>query len=341
VFDAGAKRAVFKLSQGVPRLINVICDRALLGAYSQGSRTVNSRLVHRATKEITGEPELDRSWRWVLPVTGVAIVAMLIIAALAWFNQNRDVLPQEQREPAVAAADDAAPQPQPEAQTVAADTSETDEPEASLEEQLSVARAITSADAALATLFEIWGIDPGASTLPPCEYAQELGYSCLSDRSSWRGLQRLNRPAVLELVSQAGEAHYVVLRAVNGDIADLSIGGVAVNHSASTVASMWFGDYQLLWQPPNGAAITLFPGMQNRNVAWLRESLAAIDPQYRAEPIDSNIYDPQLETQVRAFQRDQRLDVDGVAGTQTQIIINALIGSDSTPRLTIPTLAQE
>ena len=44
VFDAGAKRAVFKLSQGVPRLINVICDRALLGAYSQGVRTVNRRL---------------------------------------------------------------------------------------------------------------------------------------------------------------------------------------------------------------------------------------------------------------------------------------------------------
>ena len=45
VFDAGARREVFKLSQGVPRLINVICDRALLGAYSVESRRVTRQLV--------------------------------------------------------------------------------------------------------------------------------------------------------------------------------------------------------------------------------------------------------------------------------------------------------
>lgn len=338
VFDAGAKRAVFKFSGGIPRLINVICDRALLGAYSQGSRTVNSQLVHRATKEITGEPELDRGWRWVLPATGVAVAAMLSIAALAWFNQSRDVLPEQQPEPAVAAHDTAAP-PQPEEETV--NTAETNEPDVSLEEQLAVAREITSAAAAMATLFEIWSIDPGASNLPACDYAETLGYSCLSDRSSWRGLKRLNKPAVLELVDQEGAAHFVVLRAINGDMADLSIGGVAVSHPASSVADMWFGDYQILWQPPNGTAVLLRPGTQNRNVTWLRESLAAIDSRYRAEPMDSDIYDQQLADQVRAFQRDQRLDVDGVAGQQTQIIINSLIGSDSTPRLTIPQLAQE
>jgi general secretion pathway protein A len=116
---------------------------------------------------------------------------------------------------------------------------------------------------------------------------------------------------------------------------------VDVSHPASTVADMWFGEYQLLWQPPNGAAISLYPGAQNRNVVWLRESLAAIDSQYLAEPLDSNVYDQQLESQVRAFQRDQRLDVDGVAGKQTQIIINSLLASDNTPRLTIPQLAQE
>ena len=215
------------------------------------------------------------------------------------------------------------------------------EPVASLDEQLRVAREITSADAALATLFGIWNIDLGSTSLPACEYALTLGYSCLSDRTSWRGLRRLNRPAVLELVDQSGDAHFVVLRAINGENAELSIGGVDVSHPASTVADMWFGEYQLLWQPPNGAAISLYPGAQNRNVVWLRESLAAIDSQYLAEPLDSNVYDQQLESQVRAFQRDQRLDVDGVAGKQTQIIINSLLASDNTPRLTIPQLAQE
>jgi general secretion pathway protein A len=48
VFDSAAKREVYRLTEGVPRLINVICDRALLGAYSKESRRVNRRLVLRA-----------------------------------------------------------------------------------------------------------------------------------------------------------------------------------------------------------------------------------------------------------------------------------------------------
>ena len=55
LFDAGAKREVFRLTDGVPRLINVICDRALLGAYSRELRRVNRRLVRRAAAEIQGE----------------------------------------------------------------------------------------------------------------------------------------------------------------------------------------------------------------------------------------------------------------------------------------------
>ena len=114
-----------------------------------------------------------------------------------------------------------------------------------------------------------------------------------------------------------------------------------MTHRVSVVADMWFGSYQLLWAPPNGVAISLVPGVQSANVVWLRESLVAIDPRYRAEPLASDIYDSNLQQQVRAFQRDRRLDVDGLAGKQTQIIINSLLESDNTPRLTSTQLAQE
>ncbi|MGI9199422.1 MAG: AAA family ATPase [Woeseiaceae bacterium] len=331
VFDAGAKRAVFKLSQGVPRLINVICDRALLGAYSQGMRIVNSRLVNRATREITGEPELDRGWKWTLPATGVTVAAMLLIAALVWFNdkQSPAVTPQPA---AVETPVEVIPQDEPEVEG---------EPYVSLDEQLAMARELSRRESALATLFDIWNINLSGATAPPCDHAQALGFSCLSDRTSWSGLRRLNRPAVLELVDQSGDPHFVVLTAMLGDHAELSIGGVSVTHPVTTVADMWFGDYQLIWQPPNGVSVSLRPGIQDPNVVWLRQSLAAIDPQYRAELFDSNFYDEALAQQVRAFQRDQRLDVDGLAGKQTQIIINSLLESDNTPRLTVPQLAQE
>jgi general secretion pathway protein A len=330
VFDAGAKRAVFKLSQGVPRLVNVICDRALLGAYSQGTRIVNRRLIYRAAAEITGEPDLNTGWRWTLPVAGVAVVTMLAIATAVWFDHSRQTV-------AAPAAIIAAP-----AEIVVAPILKP-EPEdyVTLDEQLAVAIELSSSDTALATLFAVWKIDLSRSTSPACEYALSLGFSCLSDRGSWSGLRRLNRPAVLELVDQSGNSHHIVLTAIHGDTAELSIGGVTVTHPVSAVADMWFGSYQLLWAPPNGVAVSLVPGVQNVNVVWLRESLATIDPRYRAEPLDSDVYDSDLGQQVRAFQRDRRLDVDGLAGKQTQIIINSLLESDNTPRLTSTQLAQE
>jgi general secretion pathway protein A len=342
VFDPGAKRMVYRLSQGIPRLVNVICDRALLGAYSQGKRLVNARLVRRAAAEISGEPELNLGHRWLVPAMGVA--ALLLVAAGFWsFYGDRPVRqPQPAPEPAMTATIPA---------TVAAETrapAPDPEPEVTFNQQLAMAQQLTTEDAAVRQLFAIWGIAPDASpalsestTTAACNYAQTLGYSCLRNRSSWRGLRQLNHPAVLELVDQAGNTHHVVLTAIDGDMAELSIGGVAVSHPGSAVADMWFGNYLLLWQPPNGTAVALLPGVRDRNVVWLRQSLATIDPRYRSEPLGSDIYDQDLATHVRDFQRDQRLDVDGLAGQQTQIIINTLLAPDNSPRLTRTRLAQE
>lgn len=337
VFESGAKREVFRLSQGVPRLINVICDRALLGAYSQGSRHVNRRLVRRAATEITGEPDLQTGWRWAVPT--LAIAASVVVAAGAWYlldgrqqlNADIAVAPVEAVETTVSSKAEA----QADTPVVAAEI------EASLDEQLALAKEITTLESAQATLFALWNIDDGGDRTFGCAGALSEGYSCLSHRGSWSGLRQLDRPAVLTLVDQNGNTHHVVLTAIEGERAELSIGGVVVTHSIEDISKLWFGAYQLLWRPPNGTAISLAPGSRDANVVWLRESLAAIDSRYLAEPADSDVYDAQLAQKVREFQRDNRLDVDGLAGKQTQIIINTLLAPDSTPRLATPRLAQE
>ena len=96
-----------------------------------------------------------------------------------------------------------------------------------------------------------------------------------------------------------------------------------MSHPISEVSDLWFGDFLLIWKPANGAAVALGPGVRDANVLWLRQSLAAIDPRYRSEPVDSDVYDAGLEEQVRAFQRDHRLLVDGLAGRHTQFVADA------------------
>src|SRR5690606_32322940 len=92
IFDPAAKREVYRLSGGVPRVINVICDRALLGAYSRESRRVDRRTVRRAAAEVAGQRLTPRALRWIWPAAGLVWGALM--GAGAWSAlASRDVSP--------------------------------------------------------------------------------------------------------------------------------------------------------------------------------------------------------------------------------------------------------
>ena len=337
VFDVGAKQEAYRHSQGVPRLINVICDRALLGAYSNEQRRVDRRTVRRAAAEITGKPRTAAWPRWIMPAFGMAAAA--VIAAGLWLLNSERSAPPQETSPAPAVAITAEPQPSPVVEEPEP-AGETDAAEETLDEQLQVAADLTSTESALATLLELWGLEyqPGRAG---CTQAAAVGYECLFQRGSWAGLRQYDRPAVLTLLDSTGATHNVVLTAIEGEFVDLSLGGVTVSHPVASLTELWFGQYLLLWRPPNGTSTALKPGSQGPDVVWLRDSLAAIDERYRTTPANAELFDNELREQVMAFQRDHRLNVDGLAGRQTQIFINTLLAPDNMPRLTIPRLAQE
>ena len=338
VFDAGAKKEVFRLSQGVPRLINVICDRALLGAYTQESRRVNPRLIRQAAAEVHGE--LERS-PWVRRA-GIAagVVGAAIIAASIWSVTQRELQTQPV---AVAQEPVIETQPEPEPEPAVIEAVAQDEPEAgpTLHEQLHMAGELTRTDYALAELFETWGLEYHTGGRSGCAQASDAGLTCLYQRGSWSGLRQMDRPAILSLVDDDGNSHEVVLTGITGDNAELSLGGVGVTHAVSDITNAWFGQFMLLWRPPTGSAASLGPGSQGADVTWLRNSLTAIDGRYASTNGQSDVFDAELEQIVQTFQRNHRLDVDGLAGQQTQIIINSLLAIEGTPRLSTPRLAQD
>ncbi len=336
VFDAAAMRTVFKLSQGVPRLINVICDRALLGAYARESRRVTRSIVRRAASEIAGTEDIATWRRWTAPVIAVASVAT-IAAGVFWFvSQERASMETILPEPVAQTMVLPEPEPEPRVEETSPDVVEAPTP--ALGEQLVMASALTTRARSYAELQALWGIDAEAGD---CNAIRSLGFDCLDQRGSMGMLRQLDRPAVLELVDDAGQSHHVLLKALQGDQAILSIGGVEVSHSVADVSRFWLGQYLVLWRPPNGQAVSLFPGSDHINVRWLRQSLAAIDARYASTPENSTVYNESLEQRVREFQRDNRLEVDGFAGTLTQIIINGLLAPADTPRLTTPRLARD
>ncbi len=341
VIDHGAKREVFRLSQGVPRLINVICDRALLGAYSQESRVITRRLIRQAAAEVAGELDVSPNGRRY--AVAAILLAVAVIAGSYWSLVRQQPTAVETPVAAAAAAMEPA-QSEIEPAETGTEPAELSVPAAelpSLSEQLNLAGELTSTDFAFASLFDLWGLDYTSGAKGGCAQAAEAGLACLSQRGSWNGLRQLNRPAILSVIDIDGEKHDVVLAAINGDRADLSIGGVVVTHPVAAIADIWFGQYLLLWRPPGGASVALLPGSRGAEVVWLRQSLASIDARYRSTDIDADSYDNELLDLVKTFQRDYRLDVDGLAGQKTQIVINALLGPDGSPRLITPRLARD
>jgi general secretion pathway protein A len=342
LFDRRAKKEVFRLTQGVPRLINVICDRALLGAYGSESRRVSRRMVQRAAAEIAGR-SWSRPWlRWFVPLATAAGIALLAFGAWSVYQQQKDAARVAGEDPAEAAPAEPEPVPVAAAAPAIGGPAE-EEPVAaapSLDEELTLASDLTDAGTALVSLFGIWGVPPEEAPRT-CADATAAGYECVVQRGSWNSLRQFDRPAILNLTDTKGDNHQVVLAEVQGEQARLSIGGVEVEHSVDEVSELWFGQFLIVWRPANGSSVALGPGTTSDNVAWLRQSLAAIDDRYRAEPLTSVTYDATLEDRVREFQRDNRLVVDGLAGRQTQIIVNSLTEAGGVPRLSTPRLARD
>jgi len=330
IFDAGAKREIFRLSGGVPRIMNVICDRALLGAFSRESRLVNTKIVRKAAAEVSGQKLTPLLLKWGLPLVGIAAVAMLVGAL--WSSRDST---ESQLQPTIAT---------PVKEPAVGNSLSTDDEE--LSDGVSVTIAATDGPLledflnriddgpGITTLLPIWGVAYDPSAGPACGQAENHGLSCYYQRGSWNGMQQLDRPVVLTLTDDNGNNHEVVLTGLRDSKAELSVGDLKESFSFGAITERWFGQYMLIWRPPNGKAEAITPGTRHASVVWLRQSLATLDSSYVPQVPESDFFDAELAKQLTAFQRRHRLEADGVAGQKTQIIINSLLGIDGTPFLT-------
>jgi len=328
IFEPAAKREVYRLSGGVPRVINVICDRALLGAYSRESRSVDRRLVRKAASEVSGQTVVPAALKWLVPILGIA--SLILAGTVLWSVFTDTEPPGTDESITVPLSDDPS---LPATVDVAAEPAAGDAPPPPEIDTLLTDDAGGNGGA-YATLLGLWGVayDAGAGTA--CGQAEATGLRCYFQRGTWSMLRQLDRPVILTLTAKNGTTHEVALVGLGEEDAELALGDTPVSIPLADLSQYWFGQFMLIWRPANGSDQPIGPGMRSENVRWLRQSLAALDAGYEPSPDDSDLFDNELEQQVIAFQRQHRLEADGLAGQKTQIIINSLLALDDTPRLT-------
>ena len=340
IISTGAKRELYRLSQGVPRMINVLADRALLGAFTREERQVTPTLVRNAAAEVLDRRAAGWSpWYRGLRAAATMLLVLGALGAAAWIGMQRfttstsDLRPPQpvatsrpadrQATPAVIAP---AITLSPAEQSLAAS-----EPLHSMRELVSSDPAAASTDAAFQTLFGLWGASYKRGTVSACQQAEKDNLYCVFQRGSLSQVRSLDRPVILTIRDEASNQHQFVLSGLSDAVAILTVGDDTYRIATSELADYWYGEYLLLWRPQIGSVKSFFPGMRDQDVRWLRESLAEIQGE-PVIPMGSDLYDDALEARVRDYQRERRLTVDGLVGHQTQIAINSDLAADR-PRL--------
>ena len=325
IFTRPAVRAAHRLSRGVPRLLNTICDRALLGAYATGQMRVKEVIVRRAAREVLGG---RRSRRWMV-VTATAALLVVAGGTIALFASGG--LPRLGAWP-LSRAETAGPSPTA-APAVATATGERPGQEPTLSAILEDPSVTADRASAFVNLYALWSLDARTGNADPgCEVGRVAGLRCLSRTGTWTVLRRLNLPAILELATPDGRKHHVVLTGIDGERATLQIGPRQVTLPRAEIERFWDGPFVMVWKSPVAGPLPLQPGMRGRDVAWLRQRLGALDGQ----PAPANagqVYDDELKRRVAAFQRVESLAPDGIAGEETLVRLAAATSGGNGPSL--------
>ena len=332
-FDAAALRRIHGLSGGVPRRINLLCDRALLGAFVEGRTQLGRRIVDRAASEVFGSGQAGRPTAKRargLALAGVALVAAALGGLFGW--QARAPAPAAVAS-AVDAASAAGPEPQAagDAASTAASAAVAALPAALplFDDAVDWARLPRDPAKALAELAGLWQADLPADA--GCARAERAGLGCWrSNAGSLPLLDRLDRPVLIALADAAGREAHVRLVGLTPQGAVLAAGDRQWTMPAALLAARWRGEVTTFWRMPAGYVQVLAPGASGPAVAALAAGLARVAGLPGAPSGDR--YDAALLQQVAAFQLAQGLKPDGLAGPTTFMMLNRALGLDE-PRL--------
>jgi general secretion pathway protein A len=257
---AAAVRRVHKRSGGVPRLVNVISERALLAGYARDASSIDAGLVDAAAREVLPAHKpvgghLPLGW---LPVAA-GVVLIGLIGWVAWHARpaSKAVAP---------VATPVAPQgalprkAKPAIPRLDADALAT-----------AVDRAGSSPAPAWESLLGAWKLPASAITVDPASAACTATVAdvhCVQGRARLDTLQALDRPLLLHLRGQSGGA-WALLLGLDARDARIALSGRTFDTDRLALQSAWSGEYAGLWrgpQPVLPADIAAFQGARGLHV---------------------------------------------------------------------------
>lgn len=328
-FPVAILKRIHQFSGGIPRLINVLCDRLMLGAYASNTHVVTDAIFKEALKEVAGNAQIQlkntpskaanqRTFLTVSVVAGIALLGGLGLMAhhfigAASENHADKVIAHKLAEQSSSA----------EGEKVSSSSS------AVLESP--VARLPMDVTELLSPLLAMQ--TPDAPTGPiSCvgQQARVLGdWVCEREIiSSWNELYELNRPVIITLHDDEKRWRYALVDGLGRDRVRIQTDTGPLELSWSEVVKRWNGQILYVWRKPSIINGPLQTGDKGAAVVWVAETFATLDGQ--STPLTRHYYTDKLKRRVEIFQLTHGLFADGIFGAQTLRKLNEVLGYEKT-----------
>jgi len=339
IFSDGALRTVHQLSAGVPRVINLLCDRALLAGYAEQKAQIDRRLVLRAALELR-PARSRRRWRrtWFgLGAVGAAALAAGAFALLGGPRRGESIAARPAPTPAIAAAPgDLARHPLRAEPSVLPAAPTGPVVDVTLDRVLSGLEPADSQAATIAAVFHAWGLpeesvaDAGPETLRASLARQR--FQLLPVLPELSAMRSTATPALVSLRDASGVAHVALLRTLESEHAHLEglAPGETLRVAVGDLLRHLDGEVYAVWRDYESLPDVLGLGASGEPVVWVQSALA--DLGFYTGPVNGR-YDDATRDAVLSFQRSRDIAVSGAVDAHTKLSLYAALPGYATPTL--------
>jgi general secretion pathway protein A len=327
-------------TSGIPRLINTICDRALLATASRKKNLVNYRIMRDAIRDVMGvtahstnlKSRAKNNWlKW--GVAGVSVALFFVLSF--WLGQISNETIKTEVVEHKAANEEITSQQSIESGRLEKTTQQPDEAKGNknnkqqspenlsislLEKLLANERWDLNGNWSMQQLMALWQVDYSPlSDGSGCDFAASYGLVCRTVQGNWLQLRQFNRPAILKFSAGLQGEFWGTLKSLSGLDATLIFGEREVTVRIDELSTIWTGEYQLLWQAPSGYSGDMRLGDQGEAIVWLSDKMKQlVDTQLSA----SQDFSGPLYKALKTYQSQRNINADGIAGMQTILTIN-------------------
>ncbi len=390
-FTRGALKKVYKFSKGIPRLINVACDKALLTAYFFKSKRITAKHVTIALRST------QRRWRKCPRLSKIgftnaaytfAILTVLFFLIVNWQSYKElhvwtkkinpvlslikasvlrptylppatddevtsgiqeQILPLLGEKVAIHKAPVEAPLaveiPKPVEAPVPLKVAEPVRKKPPKPKAPPVTKDYDSVS--LANLLAIWGGDrsadmdswerDGSGTLEYEKIARQYGLDTVLLKADLQELGILNLPCILPQItdSQSKQKLSLVLVGISEEWAMVIHPEAGeVNYARDDLSSRWSGEAIILWRNvDNLISEPISPWRSEAGIEKIEERLRQLGYFKEQPSTDMEIRKNQRARALMNFQHDHRLEVDGILGIRTRLVLYNVIDQPFTPTL--------